>query len=637
MDAEFPILKTPDDSSLNNYYEERIVQLFYLLSRRNNDDEIDKIGWILEETLCSLKRSISFNKDDNTRVYKYLILLYKMIAQTRDIVYGKGERKLTYMMIYIWYKFYPILAIYAIHRLVDILILPDNFTGMDADDLITAYVSTRIHAFGSWKDIKYLCHFIRSRSRNHPLIDVAISIMNKQLYRDWKVVNICSHNSIVDDFRNVLSFVAKWVPRENTKFEWVFEKSAIQWAEMVTPYFFKNKLLSYAQNDALLKKCKTNYRTVCSSLNRLLDTTEIKQCSGNWNSIVPSNIPKHTMARQKNALLNVNRNMENRSKTSYAKDRRNCSNNIKEYYKDLIHTETTLFAPSRIFPKGPQSVSSNSLIPANKVVVFPKGVQRSNSNFELGNFVKQYSALRAGPDDDDLEIMQNRLYQIDLLNKQWESFICKFTPLENFIPFVDIHSFISSNRNTLNCAIELACIIASKTTMDDGHIMFSNHNPILEKFDKNKPFYDSMSGICDSIHNDMNYLNDNILIAIDLFVYSLRLSNSSNEDISKMVLVIITNKEYDDYESFSMKFDKEYMPHIIFWNMSGTFSHEIPMVKNIKKTTFVSGYNSLLLNHFRFMGFGGVINFGSFDTVCNFLNNRYYDCMGDYIEKMIES
>ena len=590
MDIEFPELKKFDVSNLEHYYEEKIVQLFYLLSRRDNDDEIDKIGSILEETLRSLKTNM------NIALRPYFILLYKMIAQTRDIVYGKGERKLTYMMIYIWYKFYPTLAIYAIHRLVDIRILPDNCNGTDVDELANG---SQRHAFGCWKDIKYLCYFLRSRSQNHPLIDVAISIMNKQLYRDWTVVKMCSHGS--HDFRNVLSFVAKWVPRENTKFEWIFEKMAIQWAEMVTPFYFKNKFLTYAQNDALLKKCKTNYRIVCSSLNRLLDTTEIKQCSGEWNHIVPSNIPKQTMVRQKNALLNINKNMENRSKTSYVKDRRNCSNNIKEYYKDLIHPENTLF----------------------------------NSNFELGNFVKQYSALQVDAVD-DLEIMQNRLYQIDLLNKHWESFICKFNTLENFIPFVDIHSFTSSNKNTLNCAIELASIIAEKTTMDDGHIMFSNHNPIWEKFDKKNKFYDNISGIFNSIHNDMNYLNDNILIAIDLFVYSLRVSNTSNEDISKMVLVIITNKEYGDYESFLMKFDKDYMPHIIFWNMSGYFRHEIPMVKNIKKTTFISGYNSLLLNHFRFMGFGGVINFGSFDNVCNFLNNRHYNCMGDYIDKIVE-
>jgi len=600
IECDFPQLKKFDENNFKIYYQDKVVQLYYLLSRRDNDYEIDKIGLILEETLRSLKNNITLHKYLGTIFFNYLIILYKMIAQTRDIVYGKGERKLTYMMIYIWYKFYPTLAIYAIHRLVDILILPDKYESIEIDELVQKYVATRRHAFGCWKDIKYLCYFLRSRSHNHPLIDVAISIMNKQLYRDWTIVSICSHGS--RDFRNILSFVAKWIPRENTKFEWIFEKLAIQWAEMVTPFYFKNKLLTYKQNDALLKKCKTNYRNVCSSLNRILDTTEIKQCSGKWNQIVPSNIPKYSMARKKNALLNVNRNMETRSKTSYAKDRRNCSNNIKEYYKDLIHPENSLF----------------------------------NCNFELGNFVKQYSALRVGPDD-DLDVMQNRLYQIDLLNKHWESFICKFNTLENFIPFVDIHSFISSNKNTLNCAIELACIIAEKTTMDDGHIMFSNHIPILEKFDRKKPFYDNISGISNSIHNDMNYLSDNILIAIDLFVYSLRRSNTSNEDISNMVLVIITNKEYGDYESFLMKFDKEYVPHIIFWNMSGLFTREMPLVKNIKKTTFISGYNSLLLNHFRFMGFSGVIHFGSFDTVCNFLNNRHYDCMGDYIEKMVES
>ena len=599
IEYDFPQLKTFDENSLKIYYEDKIVQLYYLLSRRDNDYEIDKIGLILEETLRSLKNNITLHKSVSTIFYKYLILLYKMIAQTRDIIYGKGERKLTYMMIYIWYKFYPTLAIYALHRLVDILILPDNYDSIEIDELVQKYLATRRHAFGCWKDIKYLCYFLRSRSHNHPLIDVAISIMNKQLYRDWIVVDICSRHCL--DFRNVLSFVAKWVPRENTKFEWVFEKSAIQWAQMVTPFYLKNELLTYAQNDALLKKCKTNYRIICSSLNRLLDTTEIKQCSGNWNSIIPSNIPKHSMNRQKNALLNVNQNMENRTKTSYTKDRRICSNNIKEYYKDLIQPENTLF----------------------------------NCNFELGNFVKQYSALQVDADN-NLDVMQNHLYQIDLLNKHWESFICKFNTLENFVPFVDIHSFTSSNDNTLNCAIELASIIAEKTTIDDGHIMFTNHNPIWEEFNKNNNFYDNISGIFNSINNDMNYLNDNILIAIDLFVYSLRDSNTSNEDISNMVLVIITNKEYGDYESFLTKFDKDYMPHIIFWNMSSSFSNEMPMVKNIKKTTFISGYNSLLLNHFRFMGFGGVINFRSFDTVCNFLSNRYYDCMGDYIEKIVE-
>jgi hypothetical protein len=591
-DVDFPELKRLDESNLANYYKEQIVQLFYLLSRKENDYEIDKIGGILEETLGSLKQNM------NADFRKYLVVLYKMIAQTRDILYGKGERKLTYMMIYVWYKFYPTLTIYAVHQLVDLRVLPDGFNQLQIDEVISRYVSTSRTSFGCWKDIKYLCYFLMSRSQHHPLINVAIEIMNKQLLRDWTLFSLLNEEH---DFRNILSFVSKWVPRENTKFEWLFEKMAIQWAELVTPYFFKNKFLTYAQNDALLKKCKTNYRIVCSTLNRALDTIEIKQCKREWNNIVPSNIPKHAMIRQKNALLNVNRYMEPRIKTAYFKDRRNCSNNIKEYYADLIQQpENTMY----------------------------------NSNFELGSFVKQYSVLNI-IESDDLVVTQNRLYQIDLLNKSWESFIHKFHSLQNFIPFVDINSF-SSNDNTLYSAIELACIIATKTSFDEGHIMFSNHVPIWKKFIKKNTFYDNVSDIFNSINNDTNYLHDNILCAIDLFVQSLRSTYTSNDDISNMVIVIITNKEYCDYDSFLLRFEKEYMPHIIYWNMSQySFSHEIPVVKNVEKITYISGYNSLLLNHFRFMGFLGVIQFGSYDTVCNFMCNKRYDCMGDYIENIM--
>jgi hypothetical protein len=592
MDVDFPELPKFGVSNLENYYQETIVQLFFLLSR--NDGDIDKIGGILEDVLCSIKSNNDF--------HCYLVLLFKMIAHTRDMVFGKGERKLTYMMIYIWYKFYPTLAIYALHQLVDIrtcsLFSMNNggvrfLSGkydLSSDDIIDVYCSSRI-SFGCWKDIKYLCFFLRSRQPNHPLIDVAIEIMNKQLLRDLTVFHILQKNGFGGDFRTVLSFAAKWIPRENTKFEWIFEKMAVQWAQMVTPFFFKNSLLTYSQNDALLKKCKMNYRNVCSMVNRALDTIEIKQCKGRWNAIEPGNIPKNTLLKQKNAFFNVNKNMETRS---YEKDRRNCANTVKEYYKDLILSEDSVFC----------------------------------CNFEVGSFVKQCSLLQM--ESNDLHVIQNKLYQIDLLNKSWDSFLNKFETLHNFIPFLDIDSF-GGPAKTLYSGIELAAIIASKSSLD-GNIMFSNHVPIWKKFEKTRPFCENIQDVLQSINHDTNYMNRNILNAIDLFIHSLIACKTSKNDISKMVLVIITNKHYSDYAQFSFKFDKNQTPHMIFWNMSMDVA--VPVVKNIEKTTFISGYNSLLLNHFRFMGFSGVLQFGSYDTVCNFLNNSRYDSMGDYIAEL---
>ena len=54
---------------------------------------------------------------------------------TRDIKNGKGERDLSYLQLFIWYSYYPRLA----------------------ERALTSFVYT----FGSWRDIKDLCGFIR--------------------------------------------------------------------------------------------------------------------------------------------------------------------------------------------------------------------------------------------------------------------------------------------------------------------------------------------------------------------------------------------------------------------------------------------------------------------------------------------
>jgi hypothetical protein len=48
----------------------------------------------------------------------YFIFLIKLIIYTRDIFVGKGERDLTYMMIYTLYTQFPILAIYTLKTII---------------------------------------------------------------------------------------------------------------------------------------------------------------------------------------------------------------------------------------------------------------------------------------------------------------------------------------------------------------------------------------------------------------------------------------------------------------------------------------------------------------------------------------
>jgi hypothetical protein len=186
-------------------YENQICELYFLLHRNN----IHEIGSRLTLLLRSLKAKIySFHYDNNLC---YLKTLYLLIGHIRDIYFGHGERDIAYMMIYIWYKFYPVLAIYAFHQFV---------------------ISTKNGSpYGCWNDIKYFCKFIAhvsDKGIHDPLIDVAVSCANHQLIMDMD-----SHSDI--------SNVSKWIPREN-KIDWLFEKLVIDWFSRIgfTPFCIKD-------------------------------------------------------------------------------------------------------------------------------------------------------------------------------------------------------------------------------------------------------------------------------------------------------------------------------------------------------------------------------------------------------------
>ena len=610
---EFPQLQPITDIHKNQYYQEQIIQLYFLLTRKENDEEISKIAGFLDQLLSSLKPFIKNDYDTDSIYTTTFILLYKMIAQTRDIAFGKGERKLTYMMIMVWYKYYPTLAIYALHRLVDLLHLPADTIGEGDDPVayLNTYVGSRKHSFGCWKDIKYFCYYIASNSKQkfeHPLIDVAISLMNDQLMRDWTVLDICKKSlTNYSELRKYISFVGKWVPREKTKFEWVFEKLAMDWARRLHPYYFDDKKRYDFEHEKLFNKCKMDYRKVLSELNRILDTVEVKQCSQKWDEICVSNIPSGSMTKHKNAFLNINAILEDRKNTKYNGHRRICSQRIKEYYKDLTNPENTF--------------SFN-------------GIRN-----ELGHYVKSAHNLILNTHN-TIEISQNRLYLKDLLNKQMGVFIKKFEEMDGFVPFVDCFN----DDDALYEAIELAYIIALKSS---GRFIRVNHLPdwceLIQTGDC--VFIDNVEKIMKTMKSDMNHSPENILHSMDVFIKSLIDANISNDTIHKMVLVVITNKEYvcnndsDIYNDIVLKFKRLSLdiPHIIFWNLSTKSYNNLPIVKNLKKTTIVSGRNALLLNHFRFMNFGEVREYSAYNTICNILANSRYDIMENYIRSCLSS
>lgn len=187
----------------SNNIQEKILQFSFQVTR-TNENNINKLSVVLGDILQQLKSKLENGTLPETEVAKgYLSLLYRMIGQTRDIIDGKGECTLTYMMIYTWYKFYPKLASFALRFLVD---FGDN----------------TIHPYGSWKDLKYFCEYCKKNGEkiSFPLIQYSIILINEQIKIDYS--NFISNSSEI-------SLAAKWVPREKSSFGWIYECLAVDY------------------------------------------------------------------------------------------------------------------------------------------------------------------------------------------------------------------------------------------------------------------------------------------------------------------------------------------------------------------------------------------------------------------------
>lgn len=277
---------------------EKILQFSFQCTRTDHSG-LKRLETVLKDLLTFLKKqqeneSISLVLREETK--EYLTILYKMIGHTRDIIDGKGEYALTYMMIHTWYEYYPQLSLFALRCLVD---LGDR----------------SIHQYGSWKDIKYFCEYCKTNGcdLDHPLIQYSIQLTNDQLKQD--------HSLFLSGSKDV-SLVAKWIPREKSAYNWLYHSLA-------TNYFFeflvtaKPNTLSYSK--AILK-CKTEYRKVLSSLNGHIDTLQMKQCGKNWKSINFDKVTSISLTKQRKSFLNIKKNGEVRYDDE---DRIICSENFK--------------------------------------------------------------------------------------------------------------------------------------------------------------------------------------------------------------------------------------------------------------------------------------------------------------------
>jgi hypothetical protein len=246
------------------------------------------------------------------------MLLFKIIGKTRDIEAGKGEYAISYMMIWTWYQHYPVMAEFAL----SLFVFDPSSVRLLNNKTLSVICGTAMDAtvpYGSWKDMKYFCDYVRKMcgSNNHRLIDVCIDYTNCQLRADDLAYGQVHKEN--------LSLVAKWIPREKSKFGWLHNKLAISYF----PDYMSTATKEVDGKSKAEKKCLTQYRMLYAKLNRHLDTVQIKQTSNNWASIDHSKTTSITMAKQRKAFLNQTRfGFEQRTEDP---DRIQCAENLKTY------------------------------------------------------------------------------------------------------------------------------------------------------------------------------------------------------------------------------------------------------------------------------------------------------------------
>ena len=546
----------------SNNIREEICQFSFQLTRTNTYGVLileNKLTNILIKLTNLFKNSIVSNEKREAKMY--LCMLYKMIGQTRDIIEGKGEYNLTYMMIYVWYQFSEPLAFFALNTLTQL--------------------TSDVHPYGSWKDIKYFCDYcvnVKETQLDHRLIKHCCDLLNIQLAQDE--LNMTTQN---------ISLVAKWIPREKSKFGYLYDLLACDYYKQ---YIDSSKTKDPVTQIKAVLKCKTNYRKLMSKLNKKIDTLQIKQCGKYWATIDFDKVTSISLSQQKKAFLNVTKKGEQRYTDE---DRVVCAQHFKEHIQSVVKDDKKEIKGKRIC---------------------------------LTNFTKQAIDL--------LSVKSSIEY--DLLNSQWRDNSSQNGNLGKMIAMVDVSG--SMDGEPLHAAIALGIRVAEKSLLGK-RVMTFNDKPRWVNLNHKDNFIDMVEEV-----NKAEFgLNTNFYAALDLILKAIVEAKMPAEDVEDMVLAIFSDMQIDEgdkcdkqalYYSMKAKYaeaglkvnGKPYNPpHILFWNLRSTDG--FPTLSSQPNTSMMSGFSPTLLNLFCDEGVKSLQNCTPWTLLEKSLNSKRYKIMGE--------
>jgi len=567
-----------------------------------------------------------------------LLYLFKLIAQTRDAECGKGERELTYMMLYIWYQHYPILAIFAVKAIVGAEIVD-----LTPKTVFHIYPNER-HHYGCWKDIKYLCGYVREHSpkgENDGFIDACVVIMVQQLQKDYNKMGGLAARRAAEGNPNQnmgISLAAKWVPREGSKYGWLFTKIVYEWSWRVYPYILRSATTD-CQYSSAFEKCTVNFRKMISKMNRVLDTVEIKQCSRSWSTIRPETINTLTMIRNKDAFLN-RRNGKERVYDSgeMREDRDECSQHLQKYiYSNMLFDNISISKKNKYRNRNHDRYGSQNskIIKCSKI-----------RNIPISYYVKKAFELLDAEEATKEPKVTTAQEEIELLNRQWREANCCFHRIDNVIPIVDISLSVDEmNREPLYNAIALACFMCEKSSLIKRMIFVSEDTPYWINLVECDDFFSMMKRIKPFTDTICSFVNENpasYMKSMKLILDSIVATNMSPENVKKLTIVLLQNKMIQNQHCQIKRMfmhPNQYIsydvPYMIYWNLSTKNIEYLPgKIKN-KEMAFVSGCSQSLIHDFCFVDIELVREMTPYETICRILNKDRYFFMEKIFTKVL--
>jgi hypothetical protein len=513
----------------NSAFMEQMTNLFFQLVRTKDEKRLENVRSEFRVILESAKKEyeLTGNVENLERVFV-------LIGQTRDIVKGKGEYLLTYVMLDELAKVYPELTERMVQRFVD----------YDGE-----------HPLGSWKDVKYFASFVnsetkRTRDYSKGMKFRLASLFTNQLKND--VENMRNKKSV--------SLAAKWLPSEKSKESWLFKEVAEQYSGMI-PLTIQGRRQMYK-----------NLRSIKSELNKYLDTTQVKMCGKKWSEIDFNNVTSVTMTKQRLSFMNVKSNDTPRYPDD--DDRNKCAEQFAQHVDEVKKNVTG------------KKVNGKR----TSIYDLVKGAIYAQSKLEKDVINEQWKAYRENnPTQGELG------YMIPMADTSASMEVDKCIPLYHAIGLGIRCSELASGEfkdKVLTFSSKPTWVDLSQFGDD-----FVGKVKKLRQADwgMNTDFYKAMELILDAAVKSK--MTPEQVSKLNLCVFSDMQIDSSFEYSQNKSVMFDNIKQLCKVKGQECGYEVGFnAPHVVFWNLRQTDG--FPVQTRDTNATMVSGYSATLLNHF---------------------------------------